>query len=162
MRPPEVFVRELAPHEGQRLKRVSKQAKHASTRQRASILLASATLTSVPQIARMWMTDEEHVRRVIHDFYPRLARPHAYLRQLPEPDRGDLRGDRRVRVQGRRLPPEPSRGREHARRSPLDRVNRRRRLPRSAAATWTELTRLLRTSTDPTGLRRVEARPRSS
>ncbi|GIW56482.1 MAG: hypothetical protein KatS3mg082_2886 [Nitrospiraceae bacterium] len=23
---------------------------------------------SVPQIARMWMTDEEHVRRVIHDF----------------------------------------------------------------------------------------------
>ena len=68
MRPPEVFVRELAPHEGQRLKRLSKQAKHASTRQRASILLASATLMSVPQIARMWMTDEEHVRRVIHDF----------------------------------------------------------------------------------------------
>ncbi len=68
MRPPEVFVRELAPHEGQRLKRLSKRAKHASTRQRASILLASATLMSVPQIARMWMTDEEHVRRVIHDF----------------------------------------------------------------------------------------------
>ena len=68
MRPPEVFVRELAPHEGQRLKRLSKGAKHASTRQRASILLASATLMSVPQIARMWMTDEEHVRRVIHDF----------------------------------------------------------------------------------------------
>ncbi len=68
MRPPEVFVRELAPHEGQRLKRLSKTAKHASTRQRASILLASATLMSVPQIARMWLTDEEHVRRVIHDF----------------------------------------------------------------------------------------------
>jgi transposase len=71
MRPPEVFVRELAPHEGQRLKRLSKRAKHASTRQRASILLASATLMSVPQIARMWMTDEEHVRRVIHDFNER-------------------------------------------------------------------------------------------
>ena len=68
MRPPEVFVRELAPAEGQRLKRLSKRAKHASTRQRASILLASATLMSAPQIARMWMTDESHVRKVIHDF----------------------------------------------------------------------------------------------
>src|SRR5437870_4201605 len=68
MRPPEVFVRELAPHEGQRLKRLSKQSKLASTRQRASILLASATLMSAPQIARMWMTDESHVRKVIHDF----------------------------------------------------------------------------------------------
>jgi transposase len=63
-----VFVRELAPHEGQRLKRLSKQSKLASTRQRASILLASATLMSAPQIARMWMTDESHVRKVIHDF----------------------------------------------------------------------------------------------
>lgn len=71
MRPPEVFVRELFPHEGQRLKRLSRRAKHASTRQRASILLASATLMSVSQIARMWMTDEEHVRRVIHDFNER-------------------------------------------------------------------------------------------
>jgi transposase len=71
MRPAEVFVRELAPHEGQRLKRLSKTAKHQSTRQRASILLASATLMSVPQIARMWMTDEEHVRKVIHDFNER-------------------------------------------------------------------------------------------
>jgi len=68
MRPPEVFVRELAPHEGRRLKRLSKQAKHASTRQRASILLASNTLMSVPQIARMWMSDESHVRKVIHEF----------------------------------------------------------------------------------------------
>jgi transposase len=68
MRPPEVFVRELALHEGQRLKRLSKRAKHASTRQRASILLASNTLMSAPQIARMWMTDESHVRRVIHEF----------------------------------------------------------------------------------------------
>jgi transposase len=68
MRPPEVFVRELAPEEGQRLKRLSKQSKVASTRQRASILLASATLMSAPQIARMWMTDESHVRKVIHDF----------------------------------------------------------------------------------------------
>lgn len=71
MRPPEVFVRELAPHEGQRLKRLSKQSKVAATRQRASILLASNALMSVPQIARMWMTDESHVRKVIHDFNER-------------------------------------------------------------------------------------------
>jgi transposase len=71
MRPPEVFVRELAPHEGQRLKRLSKQSKLASTRQRASILLASNTLMSAPQIARMWMTDESQVRKVIHEFNER-------------------------------------------------------------------------------------------
>jgi len=67
MRPPEVFVRE-APHEGQRLKRLSKQSKLASTRQRALMLLASATLMSAPEIARMLLTDESHVRKVIHDF----------------------------------------------------------------------------------------------
>jgi transposase len=71
MRLPEVFVRELAPREGQRLKRLTKTAKHQATRQRASILLASSTLMSVPQIARMCMTDEAHVRRVIHDFNER-------------------------------------------------------------------------------------------
>ncbi|MGH7539552.1 MAG: IS630 family transposase [Gemmatimonadota bacterium] len=68
MRPAEVFVRELAPHEGQRLKRLSKQSKVASTRQRALILLASNTLMSAPEIARMLLTDESHVRKVIHDF----------------------------------------------------------------------------------------------
>src|SRR5205809_5892443 len=68
MRPPEVFVRELAPHEGQRLKRLSKQSKVASTRQRAMILLASNTLMSAPEIARMLLTDESHVRKVIHEF----------------------------------------------------------------------------------------------
>ncbi len=71
MRPPSVFVRELAPAEGQRLKRISKRAKHASMRQRAMILLASATLMSPPEIARMLMSDESHVRKVIHDFNER-------------------------------------------------------------------------------------------
>ncbi len=71
MRPPEVFVRTLAPVEGQRLKRLSKQAKHASTRQRAMILLASATLMSAPEIARMLLTDESQVRKVIHEFNER-------------------------------------------------------------------------------------------
>ena len=68
MRPPSVFVRPFAPAEGQRLKRLSKQAKHSSTRQRAMILLASATEMSAPEIAEMWMTDESHVRKVIHEF----------------------------------------------------------------------------------------------
>jgi transposase len=68
MRPASVFVRPLAPVEGQRLKRLSRQAKHSSTRQRALILLASATEMSAPEIARMWMTDESHVRKVIHEF----------------------------------------------------------------------------------------------
>lgn len=68
MRPPEVFVRELASDQGQRLKRLSKQSKVASTRQRAMILLASNTLMSAPEIARMLLTDESHVRKVIHEF----------------------------------------------------------------------------------------------
>jgi transposase len=71
MRPASVFVRELAPAEGERLKRLSKRAKHFSTRQRAAIVLASATRHTVPQIAAMWQTDESHVRKVIHDFNQR-------------------------------------------------------------------------------------------
>jgi transposase len=68
MRPASVFVRELVPAEGQRLKRLSKRSKLASTRQRAMILLASNTLMSAPEIARMLLTDESQVRKVIHDF----------------------------------------------------------------------------------------------
>jgi transposase len=68
MRPPEVFVRALVPEQGQRLKRLSKTSKNSAVRERALILLASNTLMSAPQIARMLLTDESHVRRVIHDF----------------------------------------------------------------------------------------------
>ena len=71
MRPPSVFVRELSPQEGERLRRLSRRAKHFSTRQRASVLLASATRHTVPQIASLWQTDESHVRKVIHDFNER-------------------------------------------------------------------------------------------
>jgi transposase len=71
MRPPEVFVRSLGHEEAVALKRRAKQAKHFATRQRAAILLASNVGNSVPQIAAMWMTDESHVRRVIHDFNER-------------------------------------------------------------------------------------------
>jgi len=68
MRPPEVFVRELSPEEGARLKQVSKRAKYQSKRQRAMILLASSTGMPAPQIAAVVRTDESHVRKVIHAF----------------------------------------------------------------------------------------------
>jgi transposase len=68
MRSPEVFVRSLSHQEATRLKRMSTRAEHQSTRIRAAILLASNVKTPVPQIARMWLTDESHVRRVIHEF----------------------------------------------------------------------------------------------
>src|SRR5919197_2528222 len=71
VRPPEVFVRLLAHEEAVRLKRLSTRAKHQSTRIRAAILLASNVGMSVPEIARMWLTDDSHVRKVIHEFNER-------------------------------------------------------------------------------------------
>ena len=71
MRPPEVFVRELSPEEGARLKSISKRAKYQSKRQRAMILLASSTGMPVPQIAAVVRSDESHVRKVIHAFNER-------------------------------------------------------------------------------------------
>lgn len=71
MRPPEVFVRELSPEEGARLKQVSKRAKYQSKRQRAMILLASSTGMPAPQIAAVVRSDESHVRKVIHAFNER-------------------------------------------------------------------------------------------
>ena len=71
MRPPEVFVRPLAHAEAMALKSRAKKAKHFATRERAAILLASNVGNSVPQIAAMWMTDESHVRKVIHEFNER-------------------------------------------------------------------------------------------
>lgn len=68
MRPPEVFVRPLLHAEAVRLKRLSTRAEHQSTRIRAAILLALNVKTSVPQIARMWLADESHVRKVIAEF----------------------------------------------------------------------------------------------
>jgi transposase len=68
MRPPEVFVRSLSHQEAVRLKRLSTRAEHQSTRIRAAILLASNVKTPAGQIARMWLTDESHVRKVIHEF----------------------------------------------------------------------------------------------
>ena len=71
MRPPEVFVRELTPEEGERLRSISRRAKYQSKRERAMILLASATGMSAPQIAELVRTDASHVRKVIHAFNER-------------------------------------------------------------------------------------------
>ena len=71
MRPPEVFVRELWPEEGARLKSISQKAGYQCKRQRAMILLASSTGMSAPQIAAMARSDESHVRKVIHAFNER-------------------------------------------------------------------------------------------
>ena len=65
---PEVFVRSLSHQEAVKLKRMSTRGEHQSTRIRAAILLASNVKTPVPQIARMWLTDENHVRKVIDEF----------------------------------------------------------------------------------------------
>src|SRR5262245_28281179 len=71
MRPPSVFVRPLLHDEAVRLKRLSRRAKHESTRQRAAVLLASNVRMPVPQIAKMWRTDPSWVRKVIHEFNER-------------------------------------------------------------------------------------------
>src|SRR5262245_40730463 len=71
MRPPSVFVRPLLHEEAVRLKRLSKRAKHESTRQRAAVLLASNVRMPVPRIAEMWHTDPSWVRKVIHEFNER-------------------------------------------------------------------------------------------
>jgi transposase len=68
MRQPSVFVRQLRPQEGAQLKRIARTAKQFARRQRAQILLASATGMSAPQIAQVVRTDENQVRRVIHEF----------------------------------------------------------------------------------------------
>ena len=68
MRPPEVFVRELSPEEGARLKSISNKAKHQCKRQRAMIVLASATGMAAPQIAALVRSDASRVRKIIHAF----------------------------------------------------------------------------------------------
>jgi transposase len=71
MRPPSVFVRELLPEEGNRLKRLSRKAASEVKRERALICWASATGMSPQQIAALVGTDESHVRKVIHAFNER-------------------------------------------------------------------------------------------
>ena len=64
-----VRVRRLADLEGQRLQQIVRRGKHESVRvRRAVIIMASASGTLVPAIARLVAADEDTVRDVIHAF----------------------------------------------------------------------------------------------
>ena len=64
-----VRARRLTDQEGQRLQRIVRRGKHGSIRvRRALIIMASASGTPVPAIARLTAADEGTVRDVIHLF----------------------------------------------------------------------------------------------
>ena len=64
-----VRARRLTDQEGQRLQQIVRRGKHGSVRvRRAMIIMASASGTPVPAIARLVAADEDTVRDVIHAF----------------------------------------------------------------------------------------------
>src|SRR6516164_10182626 len=64
-----VRARRLTDQEGQRLQQIMRRGKHESVRvRRAMIIMASASGTLVPAIARLVAADEDTVRDVIHAF----------------------------------------------------------------------------------------------
>src|SRR5436305_13699816 len=64
-----VRARRLSDQEGQRLQQIVRRGKHGSVRlRRAMIIMASASGTLVPAIARLVAADEDTVRDVIHAF----------------------------------------------------------------------------------------------
>jgi transposase len=64
-----VRARRLSDQEGQRLQQIVRRGKHGSVRvRRAMIIMASASGTLVPAIARLVAADEDTVRDVIHLF----------------------------------------------------------------------------------------------
>src|SRR5258708_5209606 len=64
-----VRARRLTDQEGQRLQQIVRRGKHESVRvRRAMIVMASASGTRVPAIARLVAADEDTVRDVIHLF----------------------------------------------------------------------------------------------
>ena len=67
-----VRARRLTDQEGQRLQQIVRRGKHGSVRvRRAMIIMASASGTLVPAIARLVAADEDTVRDVIHVFNDR-------------------------------------------------------------------------------------------
>jgi transposase len=67
-----VRARRLTDQEGQRLQQIVRRGKHESVRvRRAMIIMASASGTLVPAIARLVAADEDTVRDVIHAFNAR-------------------------------------------------------------------------------------------
>ena len=64
-----VRARRLSDQEGQRLQQIVRRGKHGSIRvRRALIIMASASGTTVPAIARLVAADEDTVRDVVHAF----------------------------------------------------------------------------------------------
>jgi transposase len=64
-----VRARRLSDQEGQRLQQIVRRGKHGSIRvRRAMIIMASASGTTVPAIARLVAADEDTVRDVVHAF----------------------------------------------------------------------------------------------
>jgi transposase len=64
-----VRARRLSDEEGRRLLQIMRRGKHGSVRvRRAMIIMASASGTLVPAIARLVAADEDTVRDVIHAF----------------------------------------------------------------------------------------------
>ena len=64
-----VRARRLSDQEGQRLQQIVRRGRHGSIRmRRAMIIMASASGTPVPAIARLVAADEDTVRDVIHAF----------------------------------------------------------------------------------------------
>jgi hypothetical protein len=64
-----VRARRLTDQEGQRLQQIVRRGKHESVRvRRALIIMASASGTTVPAIARLVQAHEDTVRDVIHAF----------------------------------------------------------------------------------------------
>ncbi len=64
-----VFVRDLAPDEGQKLLRIIRRGSGSVVRwRRAQVVLWSAQRLSVPAIAEIAFTSEDRVREVIHNF----------------------------------------------------------------------------------------------
>jgi transposase len=64
-----VRARRLTDQEGRRLQQIVRRGKHGSVRvRRAMIIMASASGTLVPAIARLVAADEDTVRDVIHAF----------------------------------------------------------------------------------------------
>ena len=67
-----VRARRLTDQEGQRLQQIVRRGKHGTVRmRRAMIIMASASGTLVPAIARLVAADEDTVRDVIHLFNER-------------------------------------------------------------------------------------------
>ncbi|MEK3759595.1 helix-turn-helix domain-containing protein [Paenibacillus sp. FSL P4-0338] len=63
-----IFVRDLTPEEGNRLKRIARKGADPVQVRRALLILASAQKMKVPEISRLYHISGEHIRHTIHRF----------------------------------------------------------------------------------------------